>query len=370
MLIYFSNIFIDDMSAQSRQVLAMSKAFHKLLNHNFKLVTLYKNIESSENISVEKFSLTKSIRNVKRNIRPFILFFLFFETFKFAKKNNGTVFCRELMPALISILFGINTIYEIHQLPSKLNRFTLVLLSKSKKFHLLSISAALNTYVKENICCDNDFYYHDGIDVHNLRTSVNSYKPCKSLINILEKDKVAVYTGSLTKGNDFDLVLDLARERLDYTFIIAGGSKENIHKYKIKSTPNLIYLGYIEQEACWYIQGRADVLIFPLTTTNKLWEVTSPLKLFEYMASNTPIVASNIGSVSEIINENICFPFDPNNKVSMLEAFDSATNNNTNKINVTNNAFNLVLNKYTWDKRVQYIYSKILKKKNEKNANI
>ena len=49
----------------------------------------------------------------------------------------------------------------------------------------------------------------------------------------------------------------------------------------------------------------ADVLVIPSTATSALSErYTSPMKLFEYMASGTPIIATDVPSIREILPDD------------------------------------------------------------------
>ena len=53
---------------------------------------------------------------------------------------------------------------------------------------------------------------------------------------------------------------------------------------------------------------QADVLVMPHTATPVSERYASPLKLFEYMASGKPIVASDLSAVREVLRdgENAC----------------------------------------------------------------
>ena len=53
----------------------------------------------------------------------------------------------------------------------------------------------------------------------------------------------------------------------------------------------------------------ADVVVLPNTAKAAVSrEETSPVKLFEYLASGRPIVASDLPSIREIVSENeVCF---------------------------------------------------------------
>ena len=47
----------------------------------------------------------------------------------------------------------------------------------------------------------------------------------------------------------------------------------------------------------------ADALVLPNSAKDKMSLFTSPIKLFEYMASKRPIIASNIASIAEVLTD-------------------------------------------------------------------
>ena len=65
----------------------------------------------------------------------------------------------------------------------------------------------------------------------------------------------------------------------------------------------------------------ADVLVLPNKDGFAMSERhTSPLKLFEYMASGRPIVSSDLPSIREVLSEEEAVFFKPNSSESLLEA--------------------------------------------------
>jgi len=96
----------------------------------------------------------------------------------------------------------------------------------------------------------------------------------------------------------------------------------------------------------------SDLLILP-NNNSDLNKSTSPLKLFEYMCSNKPIIASNIQAITEIVDENEVFLFDPNVAKSLVNAIKSATSQDcTPRIN---NCLQKV-EEFTWNTRARNIY--------------
>ena len=74
-------------------------------------------------------------------------------------------------------------------------------------------------------------------------------------------------------------------------------------------------------------QVAADVLFYISTRQSPIYWCTSPLKLFEYMASGTPIVGARIGSVCEVLNDANAFCFDPDRPETIRDALTSFESN-------------------------------------------
>ena len=73
-------------------------------------------------------------------------------------------------------------------------------------------------------------------------------------------------------------------------------------------------------------------------------------KLFEYMASRRPIVASNLPSLREILNDRNSILVKPDDSESFAEGIKKLINNNEIGEKIADNAWTDVQN-YTWAKR-------------------
>ena len=102
-------------------------------------------------------------------------------------------------------------------------------------------------------------------------------------------------------------------------------------------------------------QFKADLLFYPLSYENKLYKYTSPLKLFEYMSTGIPIIASTIGSIGEVVDENSVFSFLPSFKQDQFDKLlNIALNNEEVRLKKAHKSIQLVLNN-TWENRVKYL---------------
>jgi glycosyltransferase involved in cell wall biosynthesis len=80
----------------------------------------------------------------------------------------------------------------------------------------------------------------------------------------------------------------------------------------------------------------------------------SPLKLFEYMASQRPIISSDLPSVREILDESNCLFCKPDNHKDLAVKILKLIKDSELSKKIANKAFRDV-QKYTWDRRVKKI---------------
>lgn len=215
---------------------------------------------------------------------------------------------------------------------------------------LVVINNYLKTlYEKEGI--KNILVAHDGV-------KINEYKDIKFKSESISSIKNIVYIGNLFKWKGvYTLVDSIKYFDKNIKFIVIGGSndtlpffKEYVKKNNIK---NIEIIGFVQKkETLKYIE-KSDVLVLPNSAKDKMSYYTSPLKLFEYMASKRPIVASRLPSIEEVLqdkkNSILC---EPDNSKDLADKIKWCLENDTTKI--VNQAYQDVQN-YTWDKRAQKI---------------
>jgi len=85
----------------------------------------------------------------------------------------------------------------------------------------------------------------------------------------------------------------------------------------------------------------------------------SPNKLFEYMDSAKPIIASNLPSVKEVLmNNKNCILFEPDNVDDLVDKIQFLSSSKELMYKIAENAKKDAQN-YTWDKRVEKIYNHV-----------
>lgn len=115
-----------------------------------------------------------------------------------------------------------------------------------------------------------------------------------------DREFLAVYAGGLYRFKGVDLVLQVAAATPQVQFVFAGGDEGQVAGYreKARSLTNVEFLGHVPQLQLSSLLQAANVLLHP-HCSGEAATFTSPLKFFEYLASGTPIVASEIPPLME-----------------------------------------------------------------------
>lgn len=341
-LVYLTTVNLFDGSAQSKQIQAMYKGF----NSAYLNVTKLYHCSSGDGSIKGSVSLKKTGGKLLRTIRVFLCYLKKFD-------RTDHVFTRDMYIALLFLLIGGNVMWESHKKPKKNASYILGFLFLFRKFKVLVIS---NNLAKVDVFSKNInkvIIYHDCVSENYL------VKP-KEMSQMLS-DKVdvkAIYTGAFHKGNDVDSLVPIVKEfpNVEFIFIGAKGHYKKLYMSKYGKYKNLKIRGVVDHSDIIKEQQLADILLYPLTTTNDLWQWTSPLKLFEYMASSKAIVASSIGPITEVISEESAFLFDGDSSEELIKAFSKCLGETIEEqYRKASINYNIVINKYTWNLRAKYL---------------
>lgn len=357
-MIYCTSITFPSTLANRIQIINMSAEFQRILERDFYL-------------GCNNFDLSKNKYNI--NIVNFYskkALFLSLKYLFFCKKNKiNYIYCRENRLLFFLIIFNkiffrlnIKYIYGVHWLGANkvdfyIDRFLINYIN-----HFVFITNCLkNSFFSAHVKKENRFSFiisPDGVNVNNFSFNLNK-NDIKSLLCLPTDKKIILYSGSL-KVYDWKGV-DIFLESIkffseNYYFVMVGGKESSVEAIKSKyDYKNLFLTGYISHEKVPLYLKSADVLILPNKRGNIISECyTSPLKLFEYMASGVPIIASDLPSIREILNKDNSFLFEANSVNNLSEKINFVLENEDEAEKRAKKAFEDV-KKYTWKKRAENI---------------
>ncbi len=253
---------------------------------------------------------------------------------KYCKMNDiELVYCRPYEAANYCIKNQIPTIVETHW-PNinnpEFRRFAK--LSKNSFFKgIVTIHPRIERkLIAAGIPAEKILILDDAVDLEKYSISLDKTKLREELHLPLNK-KIIEYTGGLMEGRGIDTILEAANLLRDneLSFYIIGGSEKEIEKWKEFAKKKEIhadinFLGFIENQKIPQFHKAADVLLAPYSIRCTTVDWMSPIKIFEYMASKVPIIASDVVRMKEICNNNECLFFkaddaqDLSNKISLL----------------------------------------------------
>lgn len=267
--------------------------------------------------------------------------------------TGDIIYTRDSWTVFILSLAGYSVIYEDHGWPK--NQALYKLCVKKARGVVALTQGVANQYDKNNLSLP-VLVAHDGIWATVLRRQI-SKEEARQQLDLSLTDQLAVYTGSLGlydwKG--VDVFLETAALMPEVKVVVVGGWPKEISTLKSKfPAANIIFVGQQDKAVVRVWQAAADVLVLPNKAGSPHSELyTSPLKLFEYMAAKRPIVASDLTSIREVLNEDNAFLVEPNNSAALKEGIKEALNS-PQAGEKTRQALIEVSN-YTWENRAKEV---------------
>jgi glycosyltransferase involved in cell wall biosynthesis len=169
-----------------------------------------------------------------------------------------------------------------------------------------------------------------------------------------------VYAGTLEKYQGIDILIQsfghVAKSKPDALLLIVGGTPEQVEFFNkmagdLQITDSVIFTGRVPQKAAKYYTAMADVLVSPRSDGTN-----TPLKIYEQLASGIPLVATNIYSHTQVLDNQVAFLVDPEPE-GLAEGILAALNSNGEAKQRVANARELYKVKYSRE-----VYKNKLKK--------
>ncbi|MDO8619919.1 MAG: glycosyltransferase [bacterium] len=278
------------------------------------------------------------------------LFLLFARLYLFGKKCF--VYTREEATGF----FFRNNFLELHTLPAHEGAVHRLLWRRAR--HIFVLTTLMKEQLMEwGISEQKLTVLPDAVDFNAFDISISKEDARKKLFLPLDK-KIVLYTGSFFRypWKGVDTLLEVAQnyQKEEVLFVLVGGSERELKQAKEKYPgKNIVLLGHESPRAIPLFLKASDVLVLPNKSGYEMSEKhTSPLKLFEYMASGRPIVSSDIPSLREVLTEKEAIFFKPNDPKDLARVLAELLNNSVLADSLSESAREKAKS-YTWDKRAE-----------------
>lgn len=183
----------------------------------------------------------------------------------------------------------------------------------------------------------------------------------RDFLGLSSEKKIVLYVGNLESYQGIDLLLESAELVVKHNsivhFVLIGGRNDHISTYRekalsLKVGENVHFLGPRPSSALADYFAEVDVVVSPRVSGDN-----TPMKLYSYLDSGKPLVATKIESHTQIVSDKECYLGDPN-----PESFSRAIVDSLKDTDRANKAKLLVQEKYSrqaFAKNVESIYDQI-----------
>ncbi|MSU74063.1 glycosyltransferase [Candidatus Kaiserbacteria bacterium] len=291
--------------------------------------------------------------NIRRpGILAFILFnipAILFLLVKKIKGEAGFIYVRAtyFLPLIfIAFVFRVPCFYETHRRP--------VSFSERLRDDIIARMAAGHVIISERV---REYYtrykkptlvIHDAVALKRFAVRIGKAQARKQL-GFASDARICVYTGTVSSLKGIDYLVEAACLLSDVSFVLVGRIATEFQGVPLPA--NVTLMGEKEQGELPAILQAADALLLPHPDNDYS---QSPMKLFEYMASDVPIVASRLSSISEVLNDTNSFLVEAGRAETLAEGIATALGDRARATRLAAQAQRDVAD-YTWEMRGQKI---------------
>jgi len=368
-IIYLANARIPTEKAHGLQIMKMCQAFiregvslelvtAKRINPQFEGIDVFEYYQIKKKFPIKRLFLIDMVA-LKRSLKGLSVFiqnasFAISAFFFLLFKKADVIYSRDEFSLFLLSFFRKNLVLELHTFPNSKFFLYRCVFKKIKKIIVIN-NKLKDLVVGLGIKPKKILVARDGVDLKQFRIK-ESQPECRQKLNLPADKKLVIYAGHFYRWKGVYILAKASRFLGDdFRIIFVGGTgkdKDKLEEFIQREKLNkIIITGHQLPELMPFYLKAADVLVLPNSAREKISRLyTSPLKMFEYMASGAPIVASNLPSLKEVLNENNSFLFKADNPKDLADKILLAINN---KKKAKKSLFDV--KEYTWQKRIKNI---------------
>lgn len=285
-------------------------------------------------------------------------FAVFFYLLRRAHKTD-LIYSNESLPMLLASWYFPNTLYELHDFPEGKDSFYGSLFRRVK-FLLVTNAWKVDEVVRRfGIERKKILLERNAVEMSDFDVPAGK-EESRVRLGLPKEGRIAVYTGHLYSWKGVDILAEAAKLLpTDVLVVFVGGTEQDLKRFRAEygGVKNIRIVGHKNRSEIPYWQKAADVLILPNTAKEDISKYyTSPMKLFEYMASRVPIIASRIPSIEEIVTDDEVFFVPPDDAPALARMIQEVCGDATRGERKAQAAYQAV-GEHTWQKRVARIVS-------------
>lgn len=287
--------------------------------------------------------------------------FAIFSYFKLPKGDDYIIYSRDQFVLWFLSFTSKKFVYEVHSFPGRPVFYKRIWRRAHK---IVTITASLKSKIAERGIDESKIIVaHDAVDLNSFNAVTLAKEELKIELSLPKSDFLVGYIGKFkTLGMEKGIAtmikaLPLLDKEVKMVFV--GGEESEIKEYKSLANrfnvlPQCLFFTYQPYARLIKYIKALDVLIIPFPNRPHYAFYASPLKLFEYMASGRPIVASDLPALREVLNDKNALFFKPDSSADLARAIKMLKSSQMLGYHLSQQALADV-KEYTWDKRAQKI---------------
>ncbi|MDG2149936.1 MAG: glycosyltransferase family 4 protein [Planctomycetota bacterium] len=244
---------------------------------------------------------------------------------------------------------------EIHSLPELRARRLQVVKVLRKLRAVVVISEGLkDDLVEEGLDPSNILVARDGVHLERFENMPDVAEARSHLA--LEDRPTVVYAGQLYEWKGVDVLVEAVGRLPGVQLLVVGGDRQNLPRVEAlgqKHAPGqVIFTGNVSHQAVPFYLAAGDVVALPNSARERISrKYTSPLKLFEAMASRRAIVASDLPSLGEVLrHDSNAYLVAPDDPTALAEGIDQLLQDEALRTRLSEQA-KLDVQPFNWSER-------------------
>lgn len=273
-------------------------------------------------------------------------------------KKADLVYTRSPYAGRLCVKHGLKTVIEFHDaLPHVELHHVLAVKSNKNLLGIVTITEELKEAQEQaGIPAGKIFVWPDAVDLGAFE-HLPDKTALRQRFGLSQESFIATYCGHLYPDRGIEDILQCAAAMPHILFYVVGGWEKDVasRKNEAKKLSNVLFSGFVSNRQIPKYLVASDVLLMPYSTRCQTASWMSPMKLFEYMASKRPIIATDLPALKKHLkhgrNALLIQPDDPD---ELAKAIETVRLNPTYAAELANAAYTDVL-PYTWDSRARAI---------------
>jgi glycosyltransferase involved in cell wall biosynthesis len=201
-----------------------------------------------------------------------------------------------------------NVFLELHRVPGgRLRRRALVAAARTCAGIVAISGGVRDDLVRIGLDARQIVVEHDGYDPERF-AHLPDRAAARAELGLAPQAPLVVYAGGLLDWKGVDLVVEAARALPDAYFVVAGGMDADVKRLRQRAggLANVRIDGFQPPERVPLYLAAGDVGVAPNRSKPAISaRYTSPLKVFEAMATRLPLVASDLPSLRELLTHDV-----------------------------------------------------------------